>query len=346
LSIVFRRETVTAELLDPRQNFALTSHDMEFRYDPLTGRSTRLAHFGAIKPQPLNYADYDGEKKGFCPFCPANLEKVASLFPPSLVPEGLLRRGETALIANIAPYDAYSGLVILSDKHVLPLSELTESLLSDAFWLAGEFLERIRRHDPQIPCYFLGWNYMPPSGGGLVHAHIQVFGSRDPGNVFADSLRAAREYRTRTGHSFWPDFLAEEKKQNQRYLGKTGDVHWLVPFAPLGVLGDVMAVMPGPATPAALQGTLNRDLVSGLTSLFACYRDQGVFSFNASLHFSPVGEEEFPLLLRISPRTFLNNRYCPPDTNFFQVMLQQPICVINPEQLAAEIRPYFTGITD
>lgn len=340
MSIPFRLEKITAELLDPRKDFAAVTHDMEFRYDPLTGRSTRLAHFGAIKPQPLNYGDYDGENRGFCPFCPPNLEKVTSLFPKSLIPEGLLRNGEAALIANIAPYDAYSGLVVLSDKHVLTIEDLTEELLRDAFGLAGEFMERVRRSDPDVPYYFLGWNYMPPSGGGLVHAHIQTFGSRDPGNVFMEILRAGRSYRTEYGFPFWPAYLSEEKRQNQRYLGKTGEVHWLVPFAPLGVLGDVLGVVPRPVAPKELQGQPGADLSAGLEKIFAYYRDYGVYSFNASLHFSPPGDE-CPMLFRISPRTFLNTKYYPPDTNFFHVMLQQPICVIRPENLAAEIRPYF-----
>ncbi|MHB1256322.1 MAG: hypothetical protein ACYCXI_08930, partial [Dethiobacteraceae bacterium] len=64
MSIIFRRETVMATLLDPRKDFAPVKHEMEFRYDPLTGRSTRLAHLGAIKPQPLDYPENTLPLKG------------------------------------------------------------------------------------------------------------------------------------------------------------------------------------------------------------------------------------------------------------------------------------------
>jgi len=341
MSIIFRRETVMATLLDPRKNFAPVTHEMEFRYDPLTGRSTRLAHLGAIKPQPLDYSAFDGDNKGFCPFCPPNMDRVTALFPQELVPGGRLRQGAATLIANIAPYDAYSGLVVLSDKHILATAELTSEVLCDAFTLAVKFLTAIHQYDKNIPYFFIGWNYMPPSGGGLVHPHIQVFGSKDPGNVFMDNLHNTHRYKQENSRPYWPDYLAEEINLGQRFLGKVGDICWLTPFAPLGVLGDVLGVGPRNCTPSELKGTLLANLTDGLVRLFSYYRENGIFSFNASICFSPAGDDEFPLLLRFSPRTFLNTKYFPPDTNFFQVMMQQPVCVVRPEELAAEIRPFF-----
>lgn len=341
MGLSFRSETIKAVLLDPRAGFSPVEHEMEFRYDPLTGRSTRLAHYGAIKPQPLNLDDYDGDKKGFCPFCSPNMENVTSLFPADLVPEGRLRIGEATLLANIAPYDAYSGLVVLSDKHVLSLRDMTPERLSDAFTLALEFLRRVGARNTEIPYYFMGWNYMPPSGGGLVHAHIQVFGSKDPGNVFADSLQAAKRYKKENGRPYWPDYIAEEQKRAVRYLGSTGPLHWLVPFAPLGVLGDVLAVLPGSHAPSDVSPEILSALVSGIRRLFDYYESKRIFSFNASVHFSPDGSDSIPLMVRFSPRTFLNTKFYPPDTNFFHVMLQQPICVVRPEELAADIHPFF-----
>lgn len=341
MSIIFRRETVMSTLLDPRKNFTPVKHEIEFRYDPLTGRSTRLAHLGAIKPQPLDYSALDGDNKGFCPFCPPNIDRVTSLFPQELVPEGRLRLGAATLIANIAPYDAYSGLVILSDKHILSMKELTAEVLNDTFSLAIKFLASIRLYDKNIPYFFIGWNYMPPSGGGLVHPHIQVFGSKNPGNIFMDSLQSTHRYKTENNSLYWSDYLAEEIKLGKRFLGKVGDICWLVPFAPLGVLGDVLGVGPHNCTPLDLQGTLLANLTDGLVRLFSYYKDNGIFSFNASICFSPAGDDEFPLLIRFSPRTFLNTKYFSPDTNFFQVMMQQPVCVVRPEDLAAEIRPFY-----
>ncbi|MBS4032171.1 MAG: hypothetical protein KGZ63_12235 [Clostridiales bacterium] len=341
MTVVFRRENISATLLDPRSGFSPVKHEMEFRYDPLTGRSTRLAHYGAIKPQPLNYNDYDGENKGFCPFCPDKIDSVTSLFSTDLIPEGRLRQGEAALIANIAPYDAYSGLIVMAKKHVLSIADLTVERLHDALSLGIEFLRRIKRYDRQIPYYFMGWNYMPPSGGGLVHAHLQLFGSKDPGNVYMDYLHGTDRYNQENGGSFWQDYLTEEQRLDERYLGQTGDIHWLVPFAPLGVNGDVLAVAPNVSTAESITPEIVASLVGGIRSLFDYYQEKNVFSFNASLFFSPEGHPDFPLQMRFSPRTYLNTKIFPPDTNFFHVMMQQPICVIKPEELCREIQPFF-----
>ncbi len=341
MAVIFRSEEIKSIILDPRSGFDPVTHEMEFRYDPLTGRSSRLAHFGAIRPVPLNLADYDGDNKGFCPFCPPNLENITSRFPPELYPAGNFRRGEATVIANIAPYDAYSGLVIVSDKHLLAVDDLSESLLVDSLSAGLEFLCRVKEYDSSIPYTFMGWNYMPPSGGGLVHAHIQVFGSKNPGNLYMDLLQGSENYRRDNGSSFWQDYLSEEERLGQRFLTTRDGVYWLVPFAPLGIIGDVLAVVPGATTPESVDAGTVKALAAGIRRLFNYYSDSQIFSFNASLYFAPDENTDFPLQLRFSPRTFLNTRFFPPDTNFFQMQLQQPLCVVRPEEISREIRPYF-----
>lgn len=341
MTIVFKKEIIKSVILDPRENFAPVEHDMEFRYDPLTGRSTRLAHFGAIRPVALDLESYE-TSGGFCPFCPPFIEQVASRFPDEVIPGGTMKKGAATLIANIAPYDTYSGLVVISDKHILTLQDMNRQVLTDALSLGFEFLNRLRQVDPAIPYCFMGWNYMPPSGGGLVHAHIQVFGSKNPGNNFLDYLAAADNYRKKYNSSFWTDYIEEEKRLDERYLGTTGRVHWLVAFAPLGIIGDILAICPGVKTPPHTGTDHVPDLVEGILKLFSYYRDFGVYSFNASVFLPPGPDSDFPLLMRFSPRTYLNPVFYPPDANFFQMQLQQPLCVVRPEQTCRDARPYFS----
>lgn len=342
MPITFRQDPVRSTILDPRRNFAPTVHDMEFRHDPLSGRTSRLAHFGAVSPVPLNLSVYTDERKGFCPFCPPNLEKVTPRFPEELIPGGFIRRSEAALIANIAPYDAYSGLIILSGRHLLPLDELTPQRLSDALALAFDFLRYVRRFDRNIPYFFLGWNYMPPSGGGLVHPHLQAFGSINPGNIFLEYLQGTERYRQENGRPFWPDLIAAVIQAGERYLAEIAGIHWLTAYAPLGILGDVLAVVSGVRTPDEAEDLTIHSIVTGLGHLFSYYRDFGVFSFNATFHFAPDNVTDFPLIIRFSARTYLNSRDFPPDANFFQMLLQQPMCVLKPEDMARQIRPHFT----
>lgn len=342
MTVVFRSETMESTLLDPRLNFDPVTVKLELRFDPLTGRSSRLAHLGAIQPQPLNTAEYDSEKNGFCPFCPPNLEQATSLFPKDFIPEGRVHRGEATLIANIAPYDAYSGLVVLSPRHVLLVEDLTKTRIYDAIDLGIDFLKRVKRYDGGISYYFMGWNYMPPAGGGLVHAHIQTIGGIHPGNYYMDLLHGTKSYQLKTGGSFWQDYFEQEQESGCRYLAKTKDIHWLVPFAPLGAMGDTLAVIPGASLPEDITHETLDTLTGGICALFNYYRDKQIYSFNASFLFGPEGYPGFPVQVRFSPRTFLNTKQFPPDTNFFHVLLQQPICVVRPEDLCREIKPYFS----
>jgi galactose-1-phosphate uridylyltransferase len=225
---------------------------------------------------------------------------------------------------------------------VLPLAELSPERLFDAFSLAFTFLRHVRRCDKNPLYSFLGWNYMPPSGGGLVHPHIQVFAGTNPGNIFLDYLQGAERYRSENGRPFWPDLIEAEIRSGERYLAEIAGVHWLTAYAPLGILGDVLAIAPGIGTPDDTSDETVRSIVFGLGPLFAYYRDFGVYSFNASFHFAPDSAPDFPLIIRFITRTYLNSRDFPPDANFFQMLLQQPVCVLKPEDIAREIRPHFT----
>ena len=54
MNIQLRKEVLQNAFLDPRHRFELKTQTLEVRYDPLTGRTARIAHLGAIAPLPLN----------------------------------------------------------------------------------------------------------------------------------------------------------------------------------------------------------------------------------------------------------------------------------------------------
>ena len=73
-------------------------------------------------------------------------------------------------------------------------------------------------------------------------------------------LEASKDYHNRqgstTGKTWWPP----NSRPGKRYLGRIGRTHWLTAYAPMGVAGDVLAVVeearctldltgPGPAGP-------------------------------------------------------------------------------------------------
>jgi len=328
--------------LDPRKNFSRTVEKFQVRVDPLTGQTGHFSHFGAIKPQRLNLEAYaTPEAKGFCPFCRENRDQFTPRFTDAIPPRGRPSRNEAILIPNLYPYDTYSGVIIMTDDHVIPLEKLTGGMVSDALSLGIDFLKRIRSVDSSLPYHLMAWNYMPPSGGGLVHPHQQCFATGHPGNQFLDELSASKRFCDMHGVNFWHEYVDEEKRLGQRYIGAVGNSHWLSSFVSLGLLGEVMCVFPDIFAIDDFQDENVADLSTGLQKLFVYYRDNGIYSFNASLFFGPFDQRYFSCHFRIAPRTFLNIRDFAPDLNFYQMLFGEPVTVVKPEQLRDDIVPYF-----
>lgn len=340
--IKLEKVCLTSTFLDPRRNFQPTTVEFQIRRDPLTGRTGHFSHFGAIKTQKLDWEKYtDPQVKGFCPFCREYRDKATPKFREGVLPEGRLARGEALLVPNLYPYDVYSAVVIMTEDHVVPLDQFSRERLVNAFNVGIDFLRRVKSLDPSLPYHIMAWNYMPPSGGGLVHPHQQYFATNYPGNRFMDELRAAEEFYTRYQNDYWSELVAEEQKRGERYIGQTGRVHWLTSFVSLGILGEIVGVFldvfnVGDFAPDHLE-----DLVVGLMNIFSYFNDNGICSFNATLFFGPKGQRFFPAHFRIIPRTFLNLRDYAPDMSFFQTLLQEPVSVVLPEELCAEVRRYF-----
>lgn len=340
--IEFKTIESESTFLDPRKGFSPATVRFQVRVDPLTGRTCHFSHFGAIKPQKLDLPAYlNPEVKGFCPFCGQHREKATPKFTPDIVPEGRLTRGEALLIPNLFPYDIHSGVVVMTDDHVVGLQDFTKDRLVDSFFLGTDFLRRIADADTSLPYHLMTWNYMPPSGGGLVHPHQQYFATAFPGNQFMDELAASRRFYARHGQNYWRTLIDREADDNRRYIGRTGRGHWLVPFTCLGMLGDILCIFPDVFSIHDLSEEHIEGLVAGLEKVFRFYREAGVFSFNASLSLGPANQGYFNSCFRIVPRTFLNMRDFAPDLNFFQAILSEPICVVLPEDLCKDVKPYF-----
>jgi UDPglucose--hexose-1-phosphate uridylyltransferase len=231
--------------------------------------------------------------------------------------------------------------MIMTDEHVVPLSGFDEKRLSDALMLGMEFLKRIRAVDPSLPYHLMTWNYMPPSGGGLVHPHQQYFATKHPGNQFVDELMASEAYYTAHRANFWQRLIEEEARIGERYIGCTGVAHWLASFVSFGFNGDVICIFPDVFSIDDFTENHTGWLISGLRNIFRYYESTGIYSFNAALFFGPEDQKSFSCHFRITPRTFLNMRDFAPDMNFFQTILAEPVCVKLPEELCREAKHFF-----
>lgn len=328
--------------LDPRSDYKPTAVKFQVRMDPLTGRTGHFSHFRGLSPQKLDLESYaKPETKGFCPFCPENREKVTPKFLKEVLPEGRTSRGEAMLVPNLFPYEVHSGIMIMAADHVVPLSGFGEKRLFDAFLLGIEFLKRTGIVSPSLPYHLVTWNYMPPSGGGLVHPHQQYFATEYPGNQLMDELKASQTFYATYGKAYWVELINEEMRRRDRYIGQTGNAHWLASFVCFGRLGDILCVFPDVFSIDDFNENHINNLVPGLLKVFRYYESAGVYSFNMSLLFGPKGQQSFRSHLRMAPRTFLNMRDFASDMAFFQTMLAEPVCLKLPEELCLEAKKYF-----
>ena len=342
MNIQLRKEVLQNTFLDPRHRFKTKTQTLEVRYDPLTGRTVHIAHLGAIAPLPLNLAALDQEElRTRCPFCPGRREQVTPKFPPDLIPAGHLRRGEALVVPNIAPYDSISAVTVVTGQHLVPLDHFTARHLVDALGVSLEFLQTVRQKRPELPYALLGWNYMPPSGGGLVHPHVQAVATRFPGNRYRDELAAAQAYTQATGRNYWPDLAQAEKSNQERYIGCTGQGHWLSAFAPLGTIGEILGIYTDVFVLDDVDAAVLEETANAFLRLFAFFQAWGAGSFNAVLGFGPANDPVMPAYWRIIPRTYLNASEKPADTNFFQMLLHEPVSSVIPEELCAAVRPFF-----
>ena len=339
--ILFKQESIVSSILDPRAGFKHISTRCEDRQNPLTGDSSRIAHFGSFKIPTPDLKELGAEKfKTKCPFCPENIDEVTPVFPSELLPEGRLKLGVSTVIPNISPYDRFSAVTVMTKEHLMLLPDWTGEKLTGAFQAAAEFCRLTRSAHPEEKYYLISWNYMPPSGGSQVHPHLQVFIGSHGANLYRRELEASENYYMDTGRTFWQDYLEEEQKLSRRYLGSTGKIHWLSSFAPMGLLGDIEAVIPENKSLWELSSDFWSDLSEGLLKVFSYFHAQNIFSFNLAL-FPQLEEQHFRTHLRIIPRVSVNPRLGVPDSNVFHMLYQQPICLLWPEEAAKVISTYF-----
>jgi galactose-1-phosphate uridylyltransferase len=340
--IQFQTYESKSTFLHPHKGFSPTTERFEVRVDPLTGRTGHFSHFGAIKPQKLDLDAYaTPEIKGFCPFCIENRNRVTPKFTDDILAEGRLTRNEACLVPNLFPYDIHSGVIIMTDPHVVPLLELSQKRLFDSLALGIHFLKLIKTIHPSLPYHLMTWNYMPPSGGGLVHPHQQFFATPYPGNQFIDELKASEAFHGVHGSNYWSELIETEQERAERLVGQIGDSYWLSSFVSFGILGELMCIFPKVFTIEQFTEDHVECLVAGLLNIFQYYVATDIFSFNASLFFGSEGQRSFSCHFRIAARTFLNMRDYAPDLNFFQALLGEPVSVMMPEELCTAVKVYF-----
>ncbi len=341
MNIQFRREVYSSVFRDPRQNFEPVEASTEIRYDPVTGEMTRVFPFKQFRLVPHNWSPVvDVSREKGCPFCPEVIASTTPLFPEELIPGGRLCHGEATVVPNISPYAAYAGVVVMCKQHYYPLTAIPAAIISDALSAGISFLKRVKDHDAQNGRYgSICWNYMPYSGGSIIHPHLQALAGPAPGNLHHALLEGAQAYHRDNGRNIWADLLEAEKTSGQRYLGQLGSQHWLASFAARGV-GDLTVIFQDKSTLEELTVADLQHFTAGLQKVLAYYGLINLPSFNLAFYPAPQQDAGYWLTARIVGRFTLFQWTS--DINALQMLLGDFFTIYPPEQLAAEIRADFS----
>ena len=314
----------------------------EIRRDPLTGRTARICHFMALKWEKPDFDDLVAGTEKWCPFCPDKVHKVTPCFPEDILPEGRLSIDDKVLFPNIAPYDSLGAVATFGSSHYIPMTEIEPQRIADAFRLSMRFFHRIHEiKHPESIYHLINWNYMPASGSSLIHPHLQVFATSIAPNLMREELDAARVYMESKGTNYWDDLVETEIKNGERFLGKIGRTNWFTAYAPMGVAGDILAVVDDICCTLELTDADLLDIGVGLTRAMNAYDKIGIYNFNMNFFTGAKGDKFTRLHLIFSPRTFFNQVLGTPDIGALRNLYNESLCMAFPEKINQMLKPQF-----
>ncbi|GBC62478.1 hypothetical protein DENIS_3450 [Desulfonema ishimotonii] len=338
----WKKETV---ILNPMQDMARKIIPSEIRKDPLTGRTARICHFMKLQWEKPDLEQLVAGTEAGCPFCPDRIMAITPQFPEEILPEGRLTLDDMVLFPNLAPYDSLSCVATMGGEHYIPMTEITPGRIAKAFRLALNFFGILEKSGhPEAVYHLINWNYMPPSGSSIIHPHLQVFTSSSAPNLMRTELEGARAYMAENGTNYWEDLVKAETETGERFLGKIGRTTWLSHFAPLGVAGDVLAVVDGVHSTLDLTDADLTDIATGLTRAMAAYDKMGIYSFNMNFFTGAKGDDFTRFHLLFSPRTFFNQTLGTPDVGAGQKLFNETVCMAYPEEISRMLRPFFAAV--
>jgi len=348
--IAFEKTVKRARILNPLKGFQEDTITFEYRIDPLTGRNTTI-----IRGM-LNYVSKflvsDEQLLGSliektianCPFCPESVRDRTPMFLPDFIKEGRIFVNDAIVIPNLFGHAERSVLVVLSRKHHLRLNEFMPKLIFDGFKGGAAYLRRLGEVEPGIRFPTFVFNCLPSAGSSIVHPHMQVLVRDRPFYLVGLLLEKSEAYRERYKSSYWSDLVLQEKN-GSRYLFEENGVEWLVPFAPLRGLNEVLGVVRGRSNLLQLGDREWCGLADGLSKILRFYHGEGYVSFNAVLVSGPLDEDlgYFDVSLRVISRPGVQASGFT-DSWAVPYLLWDGEAVEEPEVFADRVRKFVGGI--
>jgi UDPglucose--hexose-1-phosphate uridylyltransferase len=332
--------TERTTLLDPAGNLA--EQVIEHRTDPLTGSIASInaalgekakAFLGAADVALLE--DLQEKSRNGCPFCAA--AEKGTRFLPGLAAEGQLRVGAAVAMPNLFSKCAVDAVVVVDPaSHVLFPSRIARRAIADAVLASGELVRRARAADPALVHHVAGMNFLQPGGSSVPHPHFQVHVRSVPYSGLARAMRAASDFRARTGKPFF-EALLEQERGGPRHLGTCGPVEWLAAFAPANQR-EIWGVLPGAASLAEVGAAEADGFAEGISRTLSFYEESGTHPFTFVFLSSPEPGSGWALHVKICSRPAFRSLYSNYDTWFTPKFLGDDVHLEAPEAYAARLR--------
>lgn len=336
---MFKKISSSARILNPFKSHTPDELPFEIRFDPLTGETGRVFHLPFKAEKPDFEKTVKRSKEIFCPFCPEVLAKSTPAFPEDIVPGSRITVGSASVFPNMVPFDQYAAVAVFSERHFIPMEELTPRTMGDAFFASLRFLKRIQDFDRKIKFFSINWNYMPPAGSSIVHPHLQPSASEVPTNHLRRQMEGLERYFEKYKRNYWADFVEQEKSLGERYIGEIGSTFWVMNFLPFGFLPDVSCILPERGSLSELTEEDITLFLSGLSRILRYFLEQNVYSFNLAL-FCVRRAENFRVNARICPR-LLPRPIGNSDIACPQMLHGESYTVYSPESVCGAVREVF-----
>jgi len=340
VGISFRQEILEAKLLNPLKNFELDTKIAEIRFDPLTGRSSRIVErFAPHVPKKYDMSDLI-EKTKNCFFCADNVEKVTPRILPEISSEERIKVGEAVLFPNLTAYGKYSGVCIFSTAHFIELGDMTPELVANNLKASQRYIQLVAAYDPSVQFCSINSNYLPPAGSSILHPHTQSTIDPVPTNLQREMVACSKAYYQENQSVFWLDLVEAEKKDDKRYLGTIGSTAWITSFAPLG-FHEVQGIVLSQSSLAQMSVSEVEDVAAGIARVLKYYSDKNFNSYNLAIYSGPLaGSDSFRVNLRLINRFNFEPHYLS-DATYFERLHLEGLADERPEDMALELRSYF-----
>jgi UDPglucose--hexose-1-phosphate uridylyltransferase len=336
--VEFKKLVESSTYLSPFENFEPHKGEVEIRWDPLTGLTSRVVRFGHTRrlerPDLRQAVSLSAAAK--CPFCSGNVDAMTARLDRTVFGCERIECGEVTIIPNLISFDKYALVAIISKEHYLTMRELADKdALTAGIKALIEGFGHIRKKDERAGFFSINCNYMPMSGGSLVHPHMQGIAGEHPTNFHRIMMEGSKSFFRRHRTTYWKALRSEEKRLGERFVSDRGGVFWHTPFAPKGNM-DVAWSFSRPSL-FSIGDDEWTEFGHGLGRVLRYFDDENIAGFNLS--FFTAGEEEshFHANGRIIARRFL-----PPanaaDVNYLEKVHMESVCLMSPEEVARRLR--------